>query len=125
MNKTLISSLFIGITALSTSAFSDVIVDPITGVVNDSVATVNNVINGNFLFVGNNQTVAPAMVTVRPGIFNNDLYVIKNINSGTTITDYNTGRTYLITGVKYGTMDVNDGNGITRYQYDTFYVKPL
>lgn len=53
---------------------------------------------------------------VFPGICNGVKY---------TVTDVNTGKQYMVTGIKQGTMDVVRGTKVVRYQYVMPMVKPL
>lgn len=54
--------------------------------------------------------------TVFPGVCNGVKY---------TVTDANTGKQYMVTGVKQGTMDVVRGTKVIRYQYVMPVVRPL
>jgi hypothetical protein len=138
MKKNLaISALFLGMSTLcfSTSALSEevVITDPITGVVEGTATIVSGTVNtavgvvpgvGNGYIMHSNMGYGmPGTVVMRPGIQNNDQYLIQGVGKKTTITDLKTGKSYWVKGVKSGTMDVNDGNGVTRYQYNTYIVK--
>lgn len=131
MNKHLISlGLVIGVSTLmvSTGALSAV-VDPVTGLIQGTANVFDSAATGvvGFTRTGylGNEYIAPGASMVRPGIIDNNEYVIQNNGSQTLITNANTGKTYVVKSVKYGTMDVVNGNGTQRYQYDTFYVKPL
>lgn len=133
---------------LSTGAFamsgSDVIVDPVTGL----VTTTGNVITGTgnivgevffpmqkthhheYLVTNTAYGTTSVMTGVKGGVkVSNygDTWVHPGTFKGDKITNLHTGRTGVITGIKHqGTMDVMSNSGKTvRYQYVTFKVKHL
>lgn len=136
-NHITVSAVLLGMSALgfSAGAFCDeVMMDPVTGVVQGTANVVSSSTNALFglvpgvgdglLVKSDNGYIASGYEEVRPGIYNNDKYLLQSVGSKTTITDMNTGHSYWVKGVKSGVMDVNDGNGVTRYQYNTYMVKP-